>query len=93
MLDTSIATTVVFAGFGLNFTGLVAGTNCRGCFVAEDWVGVFFVNSVWGLCILFKERMLSSMKRWGICKSFFGGGKLYFGVVVIENCAFTKIHQ
>ena len=37
--------------------------------------------------------MLSSMSFRGSCRLLIKGGKLYFGVVVIGNCAFTKIHQ
>ncbi len=39
------------------------------------------------------ERMLSSMSCCGSCRFSVGSGKLYFGVVVIGNCAFNKIHQ
>jgi len=37
--------------------------------------------------------MLNSINCWGSCRFSLGSGKLYFGVVVIGNCAFTKIHQ
>lgn len=37
--------------------------------------------------------MLNSINCWGSCRFSLGNGKLYFVVVVIGNCAFTKIHQ
>ena len=33
------------------------------------------------------------MRRWGNVVSIVGCGKLYFGVVAIVYCVFTKIHQ
>ena len=54
---------------------------------------VLFVMGVCGCWVFFRERMLSSMNCWGSCSVSVGGGKLYFGVVVIGYCAFTKIHQ
>jgi len=54
---------------------------------------VLFVMDVWECWVFFRERMLNSMNCWGSCSVSMGGGKLYFGVVVIGYCAFTKIHQ
>ena len=93
MLETSIATIGVLAGFGFSFTRLVAGNKGGAFFGVDSWVGVFFVRVDCRRCGFFNERTLSSMNCCGSCRFSFWNGKLYFGVVVIGNCAFTKIHQ
>ena len=87
MLETSMATTGVLAGFGFSFTSFVSVKNFL------EYSGVDIVKGGCRCRIFFRDRTLSSMNFWGTCKFSFGSGKLYFGVVVIGNCAFTKIHQ
>lgn len=93
MLETSIPTIGVLAGFGFSFTRLVVGKKCSRHSVVEYWVVFVFGKGGCRCCFLLRERTLSSINCWGSCKFSLGSGKLYFGVVVIGYCAFTKIHQ
>ena len=92
MLETSIATIGILVGSGFSLVNPVVGFRVV-CFFGFWWKDVEFSCVSFTGFMCFKDRMLISMKSRGSCRFSSGSGKLYFGVVVIGYCAFTKIHQ